>query len=48
EVARILQNTAQRLARGEQNGTLRDFNGNNVGGFYLAEDETDDEKKSEE
>jgi len=24
------------------------INGNNVGGFYLAEDETDDEKKSEE
>jgi hypothetical protein len=37
EIARILRDTADRLERGGEFGTLRDINGNTVGEFVAFE-----------
>jgi hypothetical protein len=39
EVARILRDIADRIENGSREGSARDINGNNVGGWSLDSDE---------
>lgn len=42
EVARLLRETADRVAAGDGEGSLRDVNGNTVGEWTYPEDEESD------
>lgn len=47
ECARILRDIAAKVERGQEDGTVRDVNGNNVGAWSAEYPEPEDEEEDE-